>query len=111
MTYPSVCIDRGDAVLHVGGNGRVVARPEPDFDEVVVTLHSVPSTARRVEGRAIAVLGAGGLHTAAVVAFAVEAASRTGHRATVSGHGAAGLGVESDLIDSLVIDALDLETL
>ena len=106
-THPCVGVNGRGATRDIGGN-ELVTRPEPNLDEVVVALHGVPSTAVAVEGWAVGVGGAPSLNTTSVVALAVVVACRAGHRATVGGHGASGVGVERDLVDTLVVDTFDL---
>ena len=106
-THPGVGVDGRGTTRDIGGN-ELVARPEPNLDEVVVALHGVPSTAVAVEGRAVGVDRAPRLNTAAIVTLAVVVAGCTGHGATAGGNGATRAGVEGDLVNALVVDTFDL---
>lgn len=106
--YPVVSVDRASTALHIARHASRIARPEPDLDKLVVALHSVPTAAVLVEGGAVAVGRACSLDTAAVITLAIIISSSTSHRPTTSRHGAARVGVESDLVGTLVVDALNL---
>ena len=53
--YPVVSVDRASTALHIAGHAGRIAGPEPDLDELVVALHSVPTAAILVEGGTVAV--------------------------------------------------------
>ena len=83
---------------------------EAGLDEVVVTLHSIPSTSIAVERRTVAIGRCSGLNATAVVPFAIQVSSTSRHGASTAGHGAASRSVECNLVYPLVVDTLDLRS-
>lgn len=105
---PASGIDRFRSSLEIIRD-RPTTREEPNFDQVIPSLHAVETTAVRVERRAEAV-GCRGLHTTADVVRCDDIADvGYGHTGlgTACRHVAVRVGVQRRLVRSLAIDTFD----